>query len=211
MMRFFLALLLALLAIPVAAQDTPEAAAQQVLATERAFDAAAERDGQWTAFRAFAASDATMFAPGPVNAQTWLAGRTDPPHSVRWQPHRVIIACDGTLAATTGNAQWPDGRHSRYTTIWRRQADGSWRWIADDGAFVDTATAEPAEPAIEEAECPGATGPDAFTMPLGEVGGASRDNTLVWGWIEGRQGGLSVTMWIGPRYAMTIHAGPPRP
>jgi hypothetical protein len=185
------------------------AIAQQVIAAERAFAERAQREGQWTAFRGTAAPDAVMFVPQRVNAQQWLSGRADPPQSVRWQPHRVAVSCDGTLAATTGSAQWPDGTAGWFTTIWQRQANGEWRWIADHGGTGTEPWFVPEIPIVEVAECPGAEGPEPQPMPAaGEARGASRDHTLLWDWVDGR--GLRVTMWIGPHYAPTILPGPPR-
>lgn len=222
MRAFFAALLItpAVACAPVAAPQVaaPDriAVAQQVIAAERDFAARAQRDGQWTAFRATAAPGALLFWPGPTPVERALAGLADPPRSVNWQPHRVVIACDNTLAATTGAAQWPDGRHGWFTTIWARQADGSWKWIADHGGIVPTALPEPATPAVELAECPGAEGPEPQGTPgPDEVRGGSRDDTLLWDFVPGANGGdgggLRVTMWIGPRYAPTILPGPPVP
>jgi hypothetical protein len=39
---------------------------------ERAFAAMAQTEGQWAAFRAFAASEGLLFVPEQVNAQEWL-------------------------------------------------------------------------------------------------------------------------------------------
>lgn len=218
-MRVSLAAVLATTAAacaPVATVQTaaPDgiAIAQQVIAAERDFAALAEREGQWTAFRATATADALMFVPDAVNAQQWLRGRADPPVAVRWQPHRVIVSCDGSLAATTGAAQWPGGSHGYFTTIWQRQTDGRWRWIADFGERLGAPLANITTPMVELAECPGAEGPEpqAPAAP-GEARGGSRDNTLLWNFVPGERGGLRVSMWIGPRYAPTILPGAPLP
>lgn len=186
--------------------------AQEIINTERAYAESARRDGQWTAFRAYAAPDAVMFVPGPTPADQWLAGKADPPQSADWQPHRVIVSCDGTLAVSTGAAQFAGGLNGVYVTIWARQADGSWRWIADDGGTVERALSAPAAPAVEVAECPGSEGPEPQGfVPTSEARGASRDATLLWDWREGPSPGLRVTMWIGTRFAPTILPGSPQP
>lgn len=187
------------------------AIAQQVIAAERSFAEQAQRDGQWTAFRATAAPGALLFWPDPIPVERALAGLTDPPSAVRWQPHRVVLSCDNTLAATAGAAQWPDGRHGWFVTIWGLQADGSWRWVADHGGYVPAPLPTVTTPAVEIAECPGSEGPEAQDAPApGEARGGSRDNSLLWDFVPGETGGLRVTMWIGPRYAPTILPGPPR-
>ena len=195
----------------VVRQEVADEEARRVIAAERGFAALAQSAGQWTAFRATAAPGALLFWPDPVPVERALAGLADPPRSVNWQPHRVVVSCDATLAATTGAAQWPDGRHGWFTTIWERQADGDWKWIADHGGFVPAALPAPATPAVEIAECPGAIGPDRQpSAAQGEARGGSADATLLWDW-AGEAGGLRVTIWIGPRYAPTILPGPPQP
>lgn len=182
--------------------------AQEVIAAERAFAALAQSDGQWTAFRATAAPGAWLFWPEPTSVEQALAGIADPPRSVAWQPHRVVISCDGTMAATTGAAQWPDGRPGWFTTVWERQPGGEWRWVADHGGYATAPLAAVTTPAVELAECPGAGGPVQEPTPVTDVRGGSTDGTLLWDWVDG---GLRVTMWIGPRYAPTILPGPPSP
>jgi hypothetical protein len=108
-------------------------AATPVAEAERAFAAAAERDGQWTAFRTYAAHDAVMFAPEMVQVGAFLAGRKDPPESLRWRPARTISACDGRLAYSTGTWTGPGGAaHGAFGTIWRHDR-GGWAWIYDGG------------------------------------------------------------------------------
>ena len=193
---------------PMLRADFAQESANQILRTEGRFAAAAQRDGQWTAFAAFAAPDARLFVPQPVNAQDWLRGRANPAVAVRWQPHRVIISCDGTLAATFGAVQHADGRNGWFTTIWQRQDDGAWKWVADNGGFVSRPIAAPDSPAIEVAECPGALGPPDFGPANDFIGGASDDRSLLWDWLEihtnSDRTGLRATMWIGTRYVPTI-------
>lgn len=100
---------------------------------EQAFAAMAARDGQWTAFRATAADNATMFVPGPVKALDWLRGRADPVAAVAWVPDIAVTACDGSMAVTTGPYREPGGASGRFSTVWQRQADGGWKWVLDQG------------------------------------------------------------------------------
>lgn len=124
-----------------------------VVATELAFARAARERGQWTAFREYAAEDATMFVPQPVRAQDWLKGRADPAQAMQWQVHQVWMSCDGSLAVTQGAAQWPDGRPGRFATVWKRQRDGSYRWVMDEGDLVSVPLAAPDFIRTEVASC----------------------------------------------------------
>lgn len=104
-----------------------------VFAAEIAFNRLAREKGQWTAFRETAAEDAIMFVPQRVFAKSWLKGRADPPQPVSWTPSLVHVSCDGNLAASTGNWRKPDGSVGYFTTIWRRDKKGAWKWILDHG------------------------------------------------------------------------------
>ncbi|HEV7233740.1 MAG TPA: hypothetical protein VGN36_05800, partial [Sphingorhabdus sp.] len=73
-----------------------------VIAAEIAFNRLAQEKGQWTAFRETAAKEALMFLPQPTLVQDWLKGRADPPVSVKWQPHKAFMSCDGKTGVTTG-------------------------------------------------------------------------------------------------------------
>jgi hypothetical protein len=104
------------------------------VAAERAFAAMAQREGQWTAFRAFAAPEAIMFVPEAGNAREFLTGRADPPVSVIWWPGHSWIACDGSLAVNSGPWLRSGGASSgTFTTVWKRQPNGSWKWLLDQG------------------------------------------------------------------------------
>lgn len=128
-----------------------------VIATELAFARTAREEGQWTAFREYAAGDAVMFVPQAVQAQDWLRGRTDPAQAVQWQPHAVWMSCDGSLAVTRGAAQWPDGRPGSFVTVWERQRDGGYKWVLDRGEFVERPLPVPDFIQTEVAKCAGTT------------------------------------------------------
>lgn len=105
-----------------------------VEAAERAFAAQAQRDGQWTAFRATAAPDAVLFAPEMTRTAVLLKDERDPPVALMWWPARTITSCDGTLAVSTGPWVGPGGKgQGTFTTVWARRADGGWQWLLDSG------------------------------------------------------------------------------
>ena len=43
-----------------------------------------------------------MFTPQAVWAHEFLAGRKDPPQSMRWWPAESYVSCDGRTAINTG-------------------------------------------------------------------------------------------------------------
>lgn len=178
------------------------AAPQTAVDAERAFNAAAQARGQWTAFREFAASDATMFVPQPVKAQDWLKDRKDPPKSVEWWPTASYVSCDGKLAVNTGGWKRPDGLVGYFSTVWRKEADGGWKWIVDGGDALKEARPRPAEPIVVRATC----GPDGGSISSiaapadAKVGyGESPDATISWYWQVTPDGArhFNASIWNG--------------
>lgn len=183
-------------------------APQTAIDVERAFDAAAQAEGQWTAFRRYAAADAWMFVPEPVNAQAWLKDRKDPAQSVRWSPTHSYVACDGSLAANTGGWTRPDGSVGYFSTLWQRQADGAWKWTLDHGDVLQAARPAVAKPAVQRAAC-GTRPTEIAFAPCPSTRrcrqGRSADGTLIWDWsfdADGRQ--LTVMLWTGKTFETVL-------
>lgn len=177
----------------------------RVVAAELAFARAAKENGQWTAFREFAAPDAVIHLPGgPASAKDWLSGRADPEIAVRWNPRAVWMSCDGLLAVSQGRFRDADDKVGNFVTVWERQRDGEYRWTYDAGVLDDPQPPARAalEPAGEDdivvsaydaveglvADCPkrGDTVPPAPAYAAGlDVRSAAtlaRDGTLRWRW-----------------------------
>jgi hypothetical protein len=177
-----------------------------VIAAEIAFNRLAQERGQWTAFRQTAAKDAVMFVPGPVLAQDWLKGRENPAGSVKWQPHKAFMSCDGKTGVTTGAAQWPDGRSGYFTTVWqlmqRSPNDaGEWQWVLDHGDFIEPGRAAPEMIETRVASCKGRAPAELTAPPEGAKmkAGYSRDQSLSYTWVVQPNGArtLEVKLWNG--------------
>jgi hypothetical protein len=186
------------------------APAQSAIDAERAFAAMAQTQGQWTAFRAYAAPDGITFAPNASNAQALLKSLPDPPVAVMWWPGRSWTACDGGLAVNTGPWIRRGGQSTgTFTTIWQRQGDGGWKWLLDHGRETPRAVIASDRPAVMRASCrnlagaavakpdpdllsadflyqsdkvmPAARRPDFQAVETDRLGGgASRDRSLIW-------------------------------
>ena len=122
----------------VAPAPGPDAAAE-VVAAERAFEAAVARDGVRDAFLAFADDSAIAFRPEPVNAKEWWraapAGRGV---NLKWYPVFAIASASGDLGFSTGPYEVLDSAGTvrgagNYSTVWRR-APAGWRFMIDQGA-----------------------------------------------------------------------------
>lgn len=179
-----------------------------VIAAELAFAREAQTRGQWTAFARTAADDAIMFVPDKVDAKTWLRGRANPAQAVRWQPHEVWSSCDGSLAITRGAAQWPDGRHGDFLTVWQRQRDGGYRWTVDVGQFRAAALPAPEFVQTRVATCrptppTAATGRETPVVAEGQ----SRDGTLRYEIVQPANGVVvRAVLWDGAAFSTPIVA-----
>ncbi|MES2754352.1 MAG: hypothetical protein V4659_06775 [Pseudomonadota bacterium] len=177
------------------------------LDAERDFAADAQRLGQWSAFRKWAAP-AAIFLP-PENVHAALKDAPDPAKSVEWWPTAGFLSCDGTLGANTGGAVWPDGRTNFFSTLWAKQAAGGWRWTLDHGGDLAAPRPRPAaDPAIRRASC------DNKPRGLIQVkrkgtqqgSGTSKDKTLGWSWTVEPDGTrvFYVHLWTGTTYEPVI-------
>ena len=124
------------------AQADPEA----LMEADRAF-AAAVAEGGAEAWVSWFASDGAMIQEGigeirgTEAIRAAMAGIDAPGVSLHWEPVRADIAASGDLGWTTGRsvfeAPGPDGATMRidgvYVSIWRLQADGSWKVVMDLG------------------------------------------------------------------------------
>lgn len=168
---------------------------------ERAFAADAQALGQWTAFRKWAAVDATIFLPQKARALEAMASWADPPRAVRWSPAASFVSCDGQMAANTGPRSRPDGSGGYFSTVWVKQT-GGWRWTVDGGDRLATPRVAVPRPAVRRAACTG-TPPAQVPYPPGGPGatgfGVSRDGTLQWSYEVDGQGArvFRVALWDG--------------
>ncbi|MEN2710398.1 hypothetical protein ACQKOH_19425 [Sphingomonas sp. NPDC092331] len=176
------------------------AAPQSAVDAERAFNAAAQAKGQWTAFREYAAEGATMLVPQPVKAQDWLKDRKDPPRSITWWPTESYVSCDGNYAVNSGGVRWPGGKVGYFTTVWKRQVDGSWQWRLDHGDKLKSDRGRPVEPKLVRASCAPLPQPimsSILSTPGAKLGdGASSDGTIRWHWQVTPDGARIFTVWI---------------
>jgi ketosteroid isomerase-like protein len=120
-------------------------APQELLQTDKDFCALAQQLGVAEAFRTYAAEDAILLPLGehPVRGRdaifaTMSAG---PKYALTWAPETADVAGSGDLGYTwgqsvvrrTGEDGRPIVRHGKYLTVWKRQPDGSWKYVMDIG------------------------------------------------------------------------------
>ena len=111
----------------------------ELIRADSLFSAMSVSQGAKPAFLAFATDDAIAFGGGPrMNEGREAIGAAFdafPGGAVlAWWPVAAVIAESGDLGCTVGEATIESlKQYSKYLTIWRRQRDGSWKFVADGG------------------------------------------------------------------------------
>jgi len=121
------------------------AVAAEVKASEIAF-ARTMADRKLDDFTGFVAEDAvfngrTAQIGRAAVVEAWKRFFAAPQAPFSWAPDAVAPTADGRYAISTGLVHDPAGKVTgRFTSIWRKDADGHWRVVADQG--VDAGCAE---------------------------------------------------------------------
>jgi hypothetical protein len=185
---------------------------------ERAFNRDAQRDGEWTASRKYADSDAVMFTPQAIWARDFLKGRKDPAQAIRWSPNASFVSCDGRMAVNTGPWRNANGRQKGFfTTVWQ-QEKGQWRWVSHARHTLKVPLVARKTPIVRKGSCRGrAPGPPLMAPPSRKKGpgalaaddfgrGYSNDRTLGWDWRVGPKGvrHFRTFLWTGSRYTLAL-------
>jgi len=125
---------------------------EQVRGAECAF-ARSMAERNLAAFGRFVAEDTVFFAPGMRRGRAevlagWARWFEGPQAPFSWAPQQVELLADGSLAYSTGLVRLPDGKAvSRFSSVWRRNAQGRWQVVFDHGGPLDEAErAKAAEP-----------------------------------------------------------------
>lgn len=124
-----------------------------VIAAEIELSRLEQEKGHWQGLGGMAAPNAVVATPALVLAGPWLKGRKDPAPAIRRNTQAVWMSCDGGLAVTAG-AWTRAGTGGRYMTVWQRQPDGAWRWLAELAASRTQAAPDPDMIAATVADCP---------------------------------------------------------
>jgi hypothetical protein len=173
---------------------------------DRALARAVQKEGQWTAFRRFAAPGAVMFQRGAHDAASLLAGQPDPKKPFTWEVHESITSCDGTTAITIGPVRQADGRDGMLLLVWRKQPDGSWKWVVWRGGAGRTPEPGPV-PRTITASCEGEPPLYVRRQPEGPSGTVSSpDRTLIWYWETDRTGAVTyyIQAWNGTAHKTVV-------
>jgi ketosteroid isomerase-like protein len=130
----------------------------ELAAMEEAFCAMAKEKGIRAAFEYFAAPDVAFLDPDPrkwrgLAAVEQRIGPDQPGVTLTWSASFTDVSDDGTLGYNYGRYEsrrpGPDGkatvRTGWFLTIWKRQPDGTWRYVMDNGTPDKPATVPKSE------------------------------------------------------------------
>jgi ketosteroid isomerase-like protein len=135
-----------LLLLPIAgfspclpAQLPATALRRQVFVAESSFAASmAQRDLE--AFASFVSSEAVFFGDTAVMRgkraviEGWRPFFEKPTAPFSWKPDVIEVLPSGNLAHSSGPVFDPSGKRvGSFTSVWRREPDGSWQIIFDKG------------------------------------------------------------------------------
>ncbi len=147
-MKFIASLFVLLVAVvpAIAAPDKNQLKAELVQ-VEAAFSAMAQEKGVLAAFEHFAAPDAAFIDTDPRKFRGAAAvrermGPDQPGVKLSWSALFTDVSDDGTLGYNYGRYEsrrpGTDGkdivRGGFFLSIWKRQPDGSWKYVMDTGA-----------------------------------------------------------------------------
>lgn len=144
--RFGMFVVASLLISGCATSDGTRDARELLLRTDREWSRMAADSRDVEQIVAFWTDDAEVVPPGAPLVRGKAAIRefvtqslAIPGFRISWRPDHASVSTDGTLGYTTGvnsvTVPGSDGRlttiEGRYTTVWRRGVDGSWKCVID--------------------------------------------------------------------------------
>ncbi len=118
---------------------------ERLFRTDMEFSDLSEHKGTREAFASYCAEDATLLPMNgyPVTGKDSIrAVMSDTGGAtLTWKPAKADVAVSGDLGYTWGmyqargrdNAGNAVARYGKYLTVWRKQQDGSWKFIIDIG------------------------------------------------------------------------------
>jgi ketosteroid isomerase-like protein len=123
-----------------------------LIAVDKAFNERAQEIGVAEAFAEFAAPDAVMYRNGaePIEGReaVFKVLAAEQGVTLKWVPLTGDIAASGDLGYTRGSFELippaapdatatPGSYKGYYVSIWKKQPDGSWKWVFDSGVVSE--------------------------------------------------------------------------
>lgn len=147
MNRFLIISALCLIQIlSLSAQEKDKAKVIEVIKAEKKFAATSAAKGMKTAFLENAADDGIVFTNKPTNAKNLWQTIPESDSLLMWKPSLAGISSGGEIGFTTGPFTFsptkndPPTSFGEYATIWKKQADGNWKFVLDIGIHHEKST-----------------------------------------------------------------------
>jgi len=127
-----------------AEKDMRDAWLLELMDADREFSAMSAAEGAPVAFAAYADASVIMLPAGgaPIHGHSAMVAVFDGyTANLTWEPEYADVAASGDLGFTWGRyvqeREGEDGEpvlsYGKYVSIWRRQDDGSWKFVLDTG------------------------------------------------------------------------------
>lgn len=112
-----------------------------IFSTDTAFSNLSAKEGMKSAFLQYMDSSAILLRPNhyPIagnDAVNYLNKIVDTSFKLTWLPSKTVVATSGELGYTYGIYTYRDKDttyQGTYTSVWKKQADGSWKFVLDTG------------------------------------------------------------------------------
>lgn len=141
-MRYFLTIFLLASTSLVRAQAS---VIEEIRLIEKQFQDELNDKGVAYAFEKYAAKDAVIkrendtLVFGSDGIKKYYGRESYKNAKAYWSPDKIEVSNDGTMASTFGKYRWiisgADGKTSEFKgvfhTVWKRQSDGTWKYIWD--------------------------------------------------------------------------------
>lgn len=120
-----------------------ETAREEIFQTEKAFEKMVSEKGMADAFYHFADSSAAInrgntIIAGKNHIKNYYEENGDSNATLNWTPDFIDVSDDGTMGYTYGRYTWrkrdSTGMNERsgvFHTVWRKQKDGTWKYVWD--------------------------------------------------------------------------------
>lgn len=115
----------------------------RMMDTDKAFSKMSEEKGIKTAFMEYLDSNGVLLRPNQfplvgADAVDYLVRQNDSNFVLKWEPKSGAIANSGELGYTYGiyalyAADKDTTFYGNYVSIWKKQKDGSWKYVLDSG------------------------------------------------------------------------------
>lgn len=79
---------------------------------------------------------------GILDLKSSFTEEPDGPSALSWEPLKAEVSKDGDMGYTFGGWKWPEKEpkdttyYGYYISIWKKQKDGSWKYVFDGGGVT---------------------------------------------------------------------------